>query len=758
MTAVSGDRKVLKIPCRFKATKTDRAMVERKVNLDLSRSQGLQFKFFCGDPSPISKFNFYLRSGRGWYAASFATDDTGGWNTILIDKGTMQKEGKPGGWDKIDAVRIAAWKGGDSNTEFFIADLGVWGEDAPILVVRGDWYVRKCPEESQSVTARMVTMTQNLRAIGAAYNVCSDLELGPELLKGRRLVVLPHNSEMPEGAVNALKTFLRSGGKLLSFYVLPEELRSLAGIKQGGPVRQEYTGWFASIRQSGRVLPGLPEAVDQRSWNIFQTHPVEGRGRVAAFWFSDKGDNTGEPAIVVSDNCIHMTHVLLSDDPAGKKSLVMAMTGRFVPELWRRAARSAIDQVGVIGPYRGKSDFVRAVGAERKAAAGVKDALDRAVELTDRAEGQYGLSRFVEALQTAEEAQRLVTRAYCLVQSPRNNERRLAWCHSPFGITGMDWDRAVGILADNGFTDLVANMCWAGNAYYESNVLPVSPEAVARGDQVKQCLAACRKHGIRLHVWRICWNMGWTAPKDFLARMKRDARTQVNYDGSPKDNWLCPSNPENQKLEIAAMAEIARNYEVDGVHFDYIRYHNSTCCFCQGCRERFERAAGVKVRKWPSGVKSDPALWKKWLEFRRQNINAVVAAASANARAARPGISVSAAVFSNWPTDRDDIGQDWKLWCDSRYVDFICPMDYSTNNRDFQTMVENQVGWAGKIPCYPGIGLSTWPPADRMARLVDQVNITRKLGTGGFTIFNYNRSEAEEVLPLCGLGLTKKSP
>jgi len=29
------------------------------------------------------------------------------------------------------------------------------------------------------------------------------------------------------------------------------------------------------------------------------------------------------------------------------------------------------------------------------------------------------------------------------------------------------------------------------------------------------------------------------------------------------------------------------------------------------------------------------------------------------------------------------------------------------------------------------------------------------LGTGGFTVFNYNMPAAEEVLPLCGLGITR---
>ena len=41
-------------------------------------------------------------------------------------------------------------------------------------------------------------------------------------------------------------------------------------------------------------------------------------------------------------------------------------------------------------------------------------------------------------------------------------------------------------------------------------------------------------------------------------------------------------------LERDAMLEVATNYDVDGIHFDYIRYPASDHCYCDGCRTRFE--------------------------------------------------------------------------------------------------------------------------------------------------------------------------
>ena len=204
------------------------------------------------------------------------------------------------------------------------------------------------------------------------------------------------------------------------------------------------------------------------------------------------------------------------------------------------------------------------------------------------------------------------------------------------------------------------------------------------------------------------------------------------------------------------MLEIARKYDVHGLHFDYIRYPNRQGCFCKGCQERFEKVINEKVKTWPNDIRSNDSLHEKWLDFRRQQITNVVAAVAQRGHKIRPNLKISAAVFNNWPIHRDEVGQDWKLWCEKGYLDFVCPMDYTPTNSHFQRMIEQQLTWAGKVPCYPGIGLSTWTDRTDIVKLIEQIDITRKLKTGGFTIFNYAPTEAREILPLLGKGTTRK--
>ena len=202
------------------------------------------------------------------------------------------------------------------------------------------------------------------------------------------------------------------------------------------------------------------------------------------------------------------------------------------------------------------------------------------------------------------------------------------------------------------------------------------------------------------------------------------------------------------------MVELAKK-GVDGVHFDYIRYPDRSHCFCAGCRQRFEAMAGGTVTNWPAAVRTDERIRRLWQDFRTSNVTAVVREVSRRVRAETPGVKVSAAVFTNAETSPSNVGQDWPSWCREGLLDFVCPMDYVESPALFRGQVVPQKRIAGKVPVYPGIGLSTWRNDGRDAvRLAKQILIVRELGLGGFTVFNFDR-RAEKALPLLHLGMTR---
>lgn len=748
-------RKTLKLPCNFTGVKTDRVYWDLSTRLDLTFARGVQFQVYCTDLTPINYCTLYLHSGKGWYSAHFSPSESEKWTTCTLRKSEFRTEDAPGGWGGVDTIRISVWRGGQTDSSVYLRDFSILGGRGEVALLRAEALARNNPAEAKSALELAEEMGARLESLGVDYSDVSDLDLSAAALMGKTLVILPHNPQLSDAAAEVLAKYLQGGGKMLCFYALPNRLAPVVGIEPGTFMRQKHDGQFACIRPADKSsISGLPAATEQNSWNIMAARPMEGRGRVTAWWYDRDGNSTNLPAIVESNNCMVMTHVMLADHPGGKSRLLMAMMGRLVPELWRQVAQARVEQIGRVGPYKDLADARRRTGLLKGLQLSAVNKMDEAETLEADAKSLISNNQFAEAVETARKANEAVVTACCMARKAAPNEYRAFWCHSAFGVQGMEWDAAVKLLADNGFNVILPNMLWGGCAFFESNVLPVVAEVKTRGDQIAACLAACKRNGVACHVWKVNWNLGWNAPKDFVDRMRNENRLQRNFAGK-EEPWLCPSNPANQQLEIDAMVEVAARYAVDGIHFDYIRYPGNEYCFCPGCRERFEKVLGQKVARWPADVRRDDALREKWNDFRRGNITAVVAAVSERARKVRPGIKISAAVFSNWAVDRDGVAQDWKLWCEKGYVDFVCPMDYTANSGQFATWVSRQKQWAGKAGCYPGIGVSCWGGKGDIFTLLEQIDIVRKAGMGGFTIFNYDVRTARDYLPLCGMGITK---
>ncbi len=736
-------RRILRMPCNFASTRIERASWDRRLGLDMAACLGLAFDFYCPDTAPVSHFSLYFKSGDGWYSAGFHPAP-GRWQTVAVTKEQTRTEGSPAGWGRVEAMRISAWRGANRDTAFYIAGLRLTGGDAPIAVIRGS---------GDGAGRYASNVVRCLADLGLPYTVIAEPDVTRARLAGMEMVILPHNPGMAKAAVAETAAWLKRGGKMISFYSLSGPLAAAAGVKPGTFHRRKEEGRFAEIRPAGRGLEGMPAAVKQASWNIRAVDPLAGTSRVAATWYDRNGKDTGLPAVTVSGNAACMTHVLLDDDWKNKRKLMLAMVGHFLPDLRRRAAARQVERIGVFGRFSGLDELAAAVRDENAAAAA---AITRAAKQKREAAALLAKAQCAAAMDRATAARRQSIRAFCLAQEPAKNEHRAFWCHSAFGVKGMTWDEAIGRLADNGFTAILPNMLWGGVAFYPSAVLPVHPSVETRGDQVAACLAACKKHGVECHVWKVNFNMGSRSPASFARKMAAAGRTQVSRGGEKKPRWLCPSHPVNRQLEIAAMVEVAEKYAVDGIHFDYIRYPGPDYCFCAGCRQRFAKAIGRTVDRWPADVLAGGPLQEQWLDFRRTQITAVVAAVADRARTVRPGIAISAAVFRRQPADADRVGQDWRAWCTKGYLDFVCPMDYTTGNPGFASWVDHQVVVSGNVPCYPGIGFSTWPAGDRIVRLIEQIGITRARNTGGFTVFNYDPAAAGEMLPLAGLGITRK--
>ena len=735
-----GAETVMLLTCDF-ATRSTRCIWDRNVSLDLSAHAEFALEVYTPNPAPISSLTLYFRSGSGWYGCS-AVLQRAGWQTLHFAVGDFIPEGTPKGWNSIDGIRISPWKASSQNT--YLAVRKLRASTPSVLLIR----------DPSSGNAEIVQQTIErhmawLGGYGVSCGIITRAGVEAGLIREAKLVILPYNEHVSEPEMTNYESFVTSGGKLMVHYLLPGRLASLLGVRVTGWTAGDFGAWVFS----DSIIPGLPARVLQASWNITGAVPSGAwNTRVTAWWEDSLGRNTGKAAWLSSDHGFFLSHVLLGDDADSKAYALLCLVGTAVPEVWPGAAAGAIAGIGNVGPYSNESEAVAAIRAQAAntlRSVAVEASLSQAASESSKALAAQSSGAYASAIFSAQAARAKLKEAYKLSLRPVKPEFRAIWEHHATGPYPGDWNSAMEALATNQLNAIFPNMLWGGLAHYPSSFLPRSAEYTQYGDQIAACIQAAHARGIQVHVWKVNWNL-LGASQSFIDGLRAAQRTQVSSAGTPID-WLCPSHPDNFTLEKNAMLEVVTKYDVDGIHFDYIRYPDSDYCYCAGCRTRFQSQTGLSVTQWPAGVLAAGTLRSAFLDWRRSQITRLVDAVYKGTKALKPKVRVSAAVFPDAVGAYDGVGQDWRLWVTNGIVDFLCPMDYTTQLFGFTNLVAQQLAYVdGRIPIYPGIGAFVQDTDGTLA----QVQATREARTGGFTLFELSPTSATTLLPALGAGAT----
>jgi uncharacterized lipoprotein YddW (UPF0748 family) len=209
--------------------------------------------------------------------------------------------------------------------------------------------------------------------------------------------------------------------------------------------------------------------------------------------------------------------------------------------------------------------------------------------------------------------------------------------------------------------------------------------------------------------------------------------------------WLSPSFPEVRTRLARVAADIARRYDVDGIHLDRIRF--------PGTAWSWDSASKAEFGKNPDQY---PAEWK---EYRTSLVSRMVRETYDSINAVRPNLVLSAAVWGiyydkwHWKTlaGKTDLMQDSRGWAKDGYMDVLVPMTYSRIKDycariDWGCMLDEQLEGAERATgrqMYIGID------ASKGAReIVNQIRLARKRGVTGMAIFSYTDANNSNVWPL----------
>lgn len=594
---------------------------------------------------------------------------------------------------------------------------------------------------------------QMLNSIGFTAAVLEEASLSQAQLKPRRLVILPLNTVVTAQTAKLLKSFVAGGGKLFITYSLADAVAPLLGLRQTDWLKEEAPGQFSTVRLNASEIPDMPASIRQASWNITVAVPTTSQTKIIGYWHDATGKPTGLPALFVGKAGVFFSHIFLPDDIQTKTRLLAALLGHLIPEFRDTLAKRAIEAMTTVG-HTEDLDALRTF-VQQSGVSEAGQALKTGEHLMAQARTEYENKAYNAAITTARASREAFSKAYFLSHVSVETEGRAVWNHSGLGAYPGDWNRSAKELAAAGVNMILPNMAWAGVAHYRSKILPQSKIFTQYGDQLAQCVAAARKHNLEVHVWKITWNLEG-APEEFVKKMRDAGRTQVSATGKPI-NWLCPSHPKNVLLELEGMLEIVANYDVDGIHLDYIRYPGSHACYCQECRKRFVLATRLRIDEWPAAVLPKTGVYSdKYIEWRTQQITRLVRLLHKRGREADPNLKISTAVFGGYPACVTSIGQDWIAWAKAGYVDFVCPMNYTEDTNYFTELLTNQLTLMPKeVAVYPGIGATASNSLLTPDAVVEQIYLSRSLGASGWTIFDYSLDISETVLPALGMGVAK---
>jgi uncharacterized lipoprotein YddW (UPF0748 family) len=229
---------------------------------------------------------------------------------------------------------------------------------------------------------------------------------------------------------------------------------------------------------------------------------------------------------------------------------------------------------------------------------------------------------------------------------------------------------------------------------------------------------------LECHVWFVTYPLGQDNKKKKTTNitLEKNKSMAQNHLG---EWYLDPGNPKTNDYLLSLVNEIVEKYDIDGFHFDYIRYPDKA----------FKFPDQSTFNKY--GQKSSLNNW------RRENINHFVYSAYDQIKALKPWVQVSSSVLgmyqripecpnAGW-TAYETVFQDPADWLKNGKHDFIVPMMYYTDNYFFPFIHDWVEKGNGRF-ILPGIGVYRLDKAEGnwdAETIVKQIAYSRENHTQG---------------------------
>ncbi len=324
-------------------------------------------------------------------------------------------------------------------------------------------------------------------------------------------------------------------------------------------------------------------------------------------------------------------------------------------------------------------------------------------------------------------------------------------------------ERILDIAEKGGFNTLFLQVRGRGYAFYRSSIVPRCP-LIAIGDSLMNEFdplefAAKKAHerGFKVHAWLnvlFTWSRAeepedshhilLTNPQWFMVGCDNTRPLGNSFEMVSGTGWyLSPGIPEVRHYFTTIVREIIDNYDVDGIHLDYIRYPSEKFDFHPTVRIEYSKLYGIdplQIVTSQTTVKAGNEQTTElntntignWYEFRSQKVTQMVEAISQTIQQKKRSIMLSCAVKPQLDEAYVLFGQDWACWLNDGLVDFVCPMNYTNNIKILLKNTRYAMSKVSKDGLVVGLGAYMVDPDALSQQVAEVIN----LDVRGFTVFS----------------------
>jgi uncharacterized lipoprotein YddW (UPF0748 family) len=210
----------------------------------------------------------------------------------------------------------------------------------------------------------------------------------------------------------------------------------------------------------------------------------------------------------------------------------------------------------------------------------------------------------------------------------------------------------------------------SGFVFYASRIAPRAP-GYGTFDALGETIREGHRRGLRVRAWMPQFHdqLAASVHPDWRMHALKDGQVLPYAGRNGKEFFLNPLNPAARDYQRLLIEEIARDYDVDGIVIDWVRFDDYNMDLGDETRARF--AASFGFDPIDIDFSKDNPQRTQWNAWRAMQIAEHVRQLRAALDVIKPGLELGAYIL---PPEFSVVAQDAALF--SRVLEFLSPMAY----------------------------------------------------------------------------------